>query len=67
MKTQMSAKTRDLLIDSVLFSTLFYLVAHPSTYGMTKSVLPMMKDRVLVHAMVYALVFFMIQYSVKRY
>lgn len=63
----LSTPTRELVIDSLLFATLFYIIANKTTYKLTEQILPkMIKDRVLLHAMVYAMLYALVQKTTKR-
>lgn len=57
----------ELYVDALMFATLFYILSNTKMYEITSSIFPMLiKDRVLLHAIVYALVYVMIQKLTKR-
>lgn len=67
IKKVFTPQVRDVLIDSLLYSMLFYVLANKQMYGLTAKLLPnLVKDRVLLHAVVYALVFVLIQKLTAR-
>lgn len=56
-----------LATDAAMFSILFYILSDKRMYAMTASVLPkLIKNRVLLHALVFALLFVLIQKISKR-
>ena len=66
-KTNIQSREKDNLVDAVLFSTLFYLLSHKSTYEMTKPILSnWLDDRILLHTIVFAVIYLMIQKITKR-
>ena len=60
------SRDKDQFIDSVLFSTLFYLLSQKGVYDFTKNLFKIVKDRVLIHAVIFALSFLIIQKVTKR-
>ena len=68
MLPQMKLNTRDkdALIDAVLYSCMFYILSHPKTYNLTKSITPALQDRNLLHAFVFLVGVFLIQKYTKR-
>ena len=59
---------KEIMLDSLMYSTLFYILASPKMYSMTAGVLPKMaKDRVFLHALVFLLVYVLIQKLTKRF
>lgn len=65
--TKLSPETVSLSIDALMFSALFYVLSSTKMYGLTSNVFPkLIKDRVLLHAIVFALVFVLIQKVTKR-
>ena len=63
MLVKMNPKTKEVVIDSIMMLCLFYIIAHPKTYAAVADVLPksLMKDPVLVHAVVFSVVYLSIQ------
>lgn len=56
-----------LTTDALLFGTLFYILSDKKMYALTAPVLPkLVKNRVLLHAIVFALLFILIQKISKR-
>lgn len=60
------SRDKDYAIDAVMYSTLFYLLSQKSLYERTQTMLTFIKDRVLVHAMMFGLIFILIQKVTKR-
>jgi hypothetical protein len=59
---------KEIMLDSLMYSTLFYILASPKMYSMTSGMLPkLVKDRVLLHALVFMLVYVLIQKLTKRF
>ena len=59
---------KEIMLDSVMYATLFYILASPKMYSMTRNVLPKFaKDRVFLHALVFLLVYVLIQKITKRF
>lgn len=60
--------TKDIMLDSVMYGSLYYILASPKMFQITSKLFPkIIKDRVLLHALVYMLVFLMIQKLTKRF
>ncbi len=60
--------TKDIMMDSAMYGSLFYILASPKMYQLTSKILPkVIKDRVLLHALVYMIVFLLIQKLTKRF
>ena len=58
---------RDVLVDSVLYATMFYVLANKQMYSMTSKILPkMISDRVLLHAVVFMMLYLIIQKLTSR-
>ena len=56
-----------LTTDALMFCTLFYILSDKKMYAMTAPVLPkLVKNRVLLHALVFALLFIIINKISKR-
>lgn len=56
-----------LTTDAILFGTLFYILSDKKMYALTAPVLPkLIKNRVLLHAIVFAIMFILIQKISKR-
>lgn len=56
-----------LTTDALMFGTLFYILSDKKMYAMTAPVLPkLVKNRVLLHALVFALMFILIHKISKR-
>ena len=63
----LSPETTSLAVDSLMFATLFYVLSNWKMYDMTAKIFPgVIKDRVILHAVVYALLFVLIQKITKR-
>lgn len=60
------SRDKDYAIDAVMYSTLFFLLSQKSLYERTQNMLKFVKDRVLIHAMIFGLVFLLIQKVTKR-
>lgn len=64
---KMSPANVALTTDALLFGTLFYIISDKRTYALTAPLLPkLVKNRVLLHALVFALLFVLIQKISKR-
>jgi hypothetical protein len=56
-----------LTTDALMFATLFYILSDKRMYALTAPVLPkLVKNRALLHALVFALLFVLIQKISKR-
>lgn len=61
------ANTRDLAIDALLYATLFYILSNKQMYNLTSSCMPkLIKDRVILHAMMFLVSYVLIQKMLKR-
>ena len=66
-KLKLTSRDTDLMLDTTLYSSLFYLLASSKMYENTKKIIPQLKDRVLLHALVFALIFIMLQKLLHKY
>ncbi len=58
---------RDVFMDTLIYSIVFYILSDKNTYTYTKNVLPnMIKDRTFLHAFVFAFAYVMIRLILKR-
>ena len=65
--TKIQSREKDNIVDAILFSTLFYLLSHKSTYEMTKPILSTwLDDRILLHTLMFGVIYLMIQKITKR-
>jgi hypothetical protein len=65
---KLTANQKEIMLDSVMYSSLFYVLANPNMYTMTSKLFPkMVKDRVLLHSVVFLVVYAMIQKITKRF
>ena len=60
------SRDKDFAIDTVMYSTLFYLLSQKGVYEKTSRCFTFIKDRVLIHAIVYGLVYLLIQKMTNR-
>ena len=62
-------KTKEVVIDALMMLCLFYIIAHSSTYKTTSGIVPkgLNKDPVLVHAVVFAMTYLVIQKVTKKF
>jgi len=66
-KPTIQNRDKDHIVDAVLYSTLFYLLSHPSTYTATQSILKnWITDRTILHSIVFGVIYIMIQILTKR-
>lgn len=58
---------RDTAMDALIYSVLFYILSDPTTYKYTSKIMPkLVKDRTLLHALVYFIFYFIIRLILKR-
>jgi len=63
----MDLNTRDVVLDSVMYSILFYVLSNRKMYDMTSRIFPRFRDRVFLHTIVYMLVYLIIQKMTRRF
>jgi hypothetical protein len=63
----LSTNQRGVILDSIMYSALFYILANKNMYGLTSKILPIMKDRVLLHGIVFSIIYIIIQKLIKRF
>lgn len=58
---------RDLFMDALIYSIVFYILSEPNTYKFTANVFPKaIKDRTFLHAFVFAVAYTVIRLVLKR-
>jgi hypothetical protein len=62
----LSIHFRDVLVDSVMYSLLFYILASVPTKRMFSGVLTGVSDRILLHAFVFGTIYLIIQKIIRR-
>jgi hypothetical protein len=60
------SRDKDYAIDAVMYSTLFYLLSQKDVYERTQNILKFVKDRAIIHAIVFGIVYILIQKMTKR-
>ena len=63
----MDLNTRDVVLDSVMYSILFYVLSNRKMYDMTSRIFARFRDRVFLHTIVYMLVYLIIQKMTRRF
>jgi hypothetical protein len=66
MSPKIRSKETDVLVDTILYSCLFYVLSHPSMYASVTVGQNLMTDRQAVHAMLFAVSYLAIQKLTKR-
>tara|TARA_Y100000816_G_C25945967_1_gene493437 strand:- start:594 stop:827 length:234 start_codon:yes stop_codon:yes gene_type:complete len=63
MESSFNPKTREVFIDAAIMLCLYYIIANPATYEFTSKNLPgvLNQDPVLLHAVVFSVVFIIMQ------
>jgi hypothetical protein len=59
-------KETDTLIDTLLFTSLFYVLSNPSVHALSNKYITFIKDRQALHAIVFAISYVIIQKLTKR-
>jgi hypothetical protein len=63
---KINPKETDTFIDTLLYTSLFYVLSHQSVHAMSKSYMSFIKDRQALHAFVFAVSYVFIQTLTKR-
>lgn len=64
---KMTPATVALVTDALMFATLFYILSDKRMYAMTATIFPkLVKNRAMLHALVFALLFILVQKISKR-
>lgn len=65
---KLTTTQKEVMLDSIMYSSLFYVLANPNMYMMTAKLFPkMLKDRVLLHTLVFMVMYVSIQKITRRF
>lgn len=64
---KITTNQREILLDSVMYSALFYILANTKMYHMTSKLFPKFKDRTIIHGFVFMVIYILIQKLTKRF
>jgi hypothetical protein len=62
----LQSREKDQIVDAILFSTLFYLLSHEGSYQMTKQMSFLTSDSKLILAILFGVIYLVIQKLTRR-
>lgn len=65
-KMGLNSRQMDMLIESMIHAMLFYILSSSRMYACTANVAPMLKDRILLHSIVFMLLVLLINKISKK-